>query len=103
MEITPLRDYPRPAYPTATVFHKKRHRLMRHIPRRWRYEKTVGSILAFTILSGLCACSLQNGEDTERDATRCPFRCLSTARAGAAMDVKASRRRSICRRTRPRR
>lgn len=69
MEITPLRDYPRPAYPTAAIFHKNRHRLMRHIPRRWRYEKTVGSILAFTILSGLCACSLQNGEDTERDAT----------------------------------
>lgn len=68
MEITPLRDYPRPAYPTAAIFHKNRHRLMRHIPRRWRYEKTVGSILAFTILSGLCACSLQHGEDTERDA-----------------------------------
>ena len=64
MEITPLRDYPRPEYPTATAFHKNGRQLMCHIPRRWRFEKTLGSVLAFTILSGLCACSLQNGEET---------------------------------------
>lgn len=64
MEITPLRDYPRPEYPTAAAFHKNGRQLMRHIPRRWRFEKTLGSVLAFTILSGLCACSLQNGEET---------------------------------------
>ncbi len=36
---------------------------MRHIPRRWRFEKNIGSVLVFTVLSGLCACSLQDSED----------------------------------------
>lgn len=69
MEITPLRNYPQPEYPTATAFHQNGLQLMRHIPRRWRFAKTLGSVLAFTILSGLCACSLQNSEkntDTEK-------------------------------------
>lgn len=62
MEITPLRDYPRPEYPTAAAFHQNGRRLLHFIPRRWRFVKTLGSVLAFTILSGLCACSVQDGE-----------------------------------------
>ena len=62
MEITPLRDYPRPEYPTAAAFHQNGRRLFHFIPRRWRFVKTLGSVLAFTILSGLCACSVQDGE-----------------------------------------
>ena len=62
MEITPLRDYPRPEYPTAAAFHQNGRRLFHYIPRRWRFVKTLGSVLAFTILSGLCACSVQDGE-----------------------------------------
>lgn len=64
MEITPLRDYPRPEYPTAAAFHKNGRMLFHYIPRRWRFVKTLGSVLVFTVLSGLCACSLQNGEDS---------------------------------------
>ena len=63
MEITPLRDYPRPEYPTAAAFHKNGRMLFHYIPRRWRFVKALGSVLVFTVLSGLCACSLQNGEE----------------------------------------
>lgn len=72
MEITPLRDYPTPEYPTTLEFHRYRQQLFRYIPRRWRFERTIGVVLSFTILSGLCACSLHK-ESQQTDAISVPL------------------------------
>lgn len=65
MEITPLREYPRPEYPTALEFHTDCRQLIRHIPRRWKWERTISSVLSFTIATGMCSCSLHTERSPE--------------------------------------
>ncbi|MBQ7921618.1 MAG: hypothetical protein IJ325_03455 [Clostridia bacterium] len=65
MKIEPLRSYDTPEYPTAEKF-RSTDVLTKYIPRRWRYNKWVGKVLLFVVLTGLCSCSLEKGEESGR-------------------------------------